>query len=63
MNQHLKYRMDPTQHYYEYKLIWGKSIFKYESEKCSEKEYIERSIFHFIKNNPKVIKKELKNNK
>ena len=55
--------MDPTQHYYEYKLIWGKSIFKYESEKCSEKEYIERSIFHFIKNNPKVIKKELKNNK
>ena len=55
--------MDPTQHCYEYKLIQGKSIFNYESEKCSEKEYIERSIFHFIKNNAKVIKKELINNK
>ena len=63
MNQHIKYRMDPTQHYYEYKLIQGKSIFKYDNKGCSEKEYIERSIFHFIKNNAKVIKKELKNNK
>ena len=42
--------MDPTQHYYEHKLIWGKSLFKYDNKGCSEKEYIERSIFHFMKN-------------
>ena len=55
MNQNRKYRMDPTQHYYEYKLIWGKSLFKYDNKGCSEKEYIERSIFHFMKNVSKKI--------
>ncbi len=63
MNQHIKYRIDPTKYYYEYKIIRGKSLFKYRSDECSENEYIERSIFHFIKNNPKLIKRELKNNK
>ena len=39
--------MDPTYQYQ--KTITGISLFKTKGNKCSESEYKERSIFHFIK--------------